>query len=329
MPLAVCGRCERPLCSWAASLLSVFFAVRSSTCGAEGILPQAFFYDEERDIAMGKKLPRAAAVHDVSGFGKCALTIAIPVLSACGVEVCPLPTAVLSANTDFQGFQMVDLTEAMSRFLTHWEEMGLCFDAVYSGFLGSAMQIDDIERMVRRFRPALTLIDPVCGDEGVVYKTYTREMCERLRQLVRIADVVTPNLTEACVLTGTDYAACGTQPAEIRALAEQIRASGAKSVIITGVERGESLYNCILDSDGYDERRVPLLPFRMHGTGDLFSSVLAGGLMTGHTLRESVDSAARFVALAMQASAGYDDSMRRGVCFEPHLALLAGGLCAE
>ena len=126
------------------------------------------------------------------------------------------------------------------------------------------------------------------------------------------------------------HAPYGVRPeAEIRALAEQIRASGAKSVIITGVERGESLYNCILDSDGYDERRVPLLPFRMHGTGDLFSSVLAGGLMTGHTLRESVDSAARFVALAMQASAGYDDSMRRGVCFEPHLALLAGGLCAE
>lgn len=278
---------------------------------------------------MEKTLPRVAAVHDVSGFGKCALTIAIPVLSACGVEVCPLPTAVLSANTDFAGFQMVDLTEAMSRFLTHWEEMGLRFDAVYSGFLGSAMQIDDIERMVRRFRPALTLIDPVCGDEGLVYKTYTPEMCARLRRLIRIADVVTPNLTEACVLTDTDYAACGTGPSDIRSLAEKIRAIGAKSVIITGVERGDSLCNCILDDGGYDERCVPLLPFRMHGTGDLFASVLAGGLMTGHPLRESVDSAARFVALAMEKSLCYGDYMRRGVCFEPYLHLLAGGLCAK
>lgn len=274
---------------------------------------------------MSAVLPRVAAIHDVSGFGKCALTIAIPVLSACGVEVCPLPTAVLSANTDFPGFQMVDLTTAMPGFLHHWETIQLHLDAVYSGFLGSAAQMDDITRLVRLFRPKLTLVDPVCADDGKVYKTYTPEMCRRLRTFTSIADVVTPNLTEACVLTETDFASCRTDSAGIRALAEQIREQGAKSVIITGIERDGVLCNCILDDQGYDERTVPLLPFRMHGTGDLFASVLTGGLLTGHDLRSSVDSAARFTAFAMEQSAQYEDAFRRGVCFEPYLHLLAGG----
>lgn len=278
---------------------------------------------------MSAVLPRVAAIHDVSGFGKCALTIAIPVLSACGVEVCPLPTAVLSANTDFPGFQMVDLTAAMPKFLYHWETMQLHLDAVYSGFLGSASQMDDIAQLVRSFQPTLTLVDPVCADDGKVYKTYTPEMCRRLLDLTGIADVVTPNLTEACVLTGTDFASCRTDSAGIRALAEQIREHGAKSVIITGIERGGALCNCILDDQGYDERMVPLLPFRMHGTGDLFASVLAGGLLTGHDLRNSVDSAAQFTAFAMEQSVRYEDAFQRGVCFEPYLHLLSGGLFHE
>lgn len=275
---------------------------------------------------MNPILPRVAAVHDVSGFGKCALTIALPVLSACGVEVCPLPTAVLSANTDFAGFQMVDLTDAMPRFLRHWQAMGLHLDAVYSGFLGSAEQMDDIERMVQLFHPALTLVDPVCGDDGLVYKTYTPAMCARLRRLMGIADVITPNLTEACVLTDTPYDTCRTDAAAVRCLAERLRETGAKSVIITGIERDGLLCNCILDETGYDERAVPLLPFRMHGTGDLFASVLTGGLMTGHSLRASVDSAARFTAFAMEKSVRYDGAFQRGVCFEPYLHLLAGGV---
>ena len=278
---------------------------------------------------MTKKLPRAAAIHDVSGFGKCALTIALPVLSACGVEVCPLPTAVLSTNTEFSDFQLRDLTDTMQGFSEHWEAVGLQLDAVYSGFLGSAEQIDVIASLVRRFRPALTLIDPVCADNGKVYKTYTPEMCAKLRELVRVADVVTPNLTEACVLTGTPYDPAATSPEEIRTLAEKFRDMGAKTALITGIERGNTLYNCILDDRGYSERAVPLLPFRMHGTGDLFASVLTGGLMTGHTIEESVDSAARFVAFTMERSREYDDYVRRGVCFEPYLYLLAGGICVK
>ncbi len=271
-------------------------------------------------------LPQAVAVHDISGFGKCALTVAIPVLSACGVEVCPLPTAVFSANTEFPNFQMHDLTDHIPRMLHHWKDLGLNPAALYTGFLGSEAQISLIEEAVSLFSPGLVVIDPVCGDQGQLYKTYSPAMCDRLKNLARIATVITPNLTEACVLTGTDYARADTSPAGIRAMAQVLCDMGAQAVVITGIERGQTLYNCILDRAGYREHPHPLLPFRMHGTGDLFASVLTGGMMTGHSLDESVDSAAGFVSFIMEKSLHFADYERRGVCFEPWLGALTGGL---
>jgi pyridoxine kinase len=273
-----------------------------------------------------KKLPRAIAIHDLSGFGKCALTIALPVLSACGVEVCPLPTAILSANTDFKGFTLKDCSGEIEKHIDHWKALGLCADAVYSGFLSSESQIDIILHSVEAFRPSVVLIDPVMADEGKLYKTYTKAMCESMKALMRAADLTTPNLTEACVLNDRLYDPLKTSPADIEALARGIAALGAKRVVITGIERGDMLYNCILDENGYSERGVPRLNCRMHGTGDLFASVLLGGLLTGHTLYESVDSAAFFVPFAMEKSMQYEDYMRRGICFEPYLNKLAGGI---
>jgi pyridoxine kinase len=274
-----------------------------------------------------KKLPRCVAIHDLSGYGKCALTVAIPVLSACGVEVCPLPTAILSTNTNFPGFTLFDFSPEIPAYIDHWDSISLKFDAIYSGFLGSAEQIALIADLARRFSPKHVIIDPVMADNGVLYKTYTQEMCAGMKNLVKIADYVTPNLTEACVLTDTKYDLEKTSYDDIKALAAKIKSLGAKNVIITGIERGNTLYNCILDDTGYSERAVPLLPYRMHGTGDLFTSVLAGGILTGHNLYESVDSAAEFVPYTMEKSQNYEDSHRRGVCFEPYLHMLAGGIC--
>lgn len=271
-------------------------------------------------------LPRIAAAHDISGFGKCALTVALPVLSACGVEVCPLPTAVLSANTSFPGFTILDFTPHMEAYIRHWESLKLHFDAFYSGFLGSQQQIHLVRRLVQAFAPGHVIIDPVMADHGEVYKTYTPQMCESMKMLVAIADVATPNYTEACILAGEPYRPEHVSPADIAALAEKIAALGAKRVIITGIERGDTLLNCILDENGYSERSVPLLPYRMHGTGDLFASVLSGGLVRGHSLYQSVDSAAAFVRFAMEKSRLYDDYNRRGTCFEPYLHLLHTGL---
>ena len=152
--------------------------------------------------------PRAAAIHDLSGFGRCSLTVAIPILSAMGVQCCPLPTAFLSTHTGgFEGFTFLDMTREMPKVTAHWQSLDLRFDAIYSGFLGSARQIGVVEDFIYTFRRKNTIvvIDPVMGDDGRAYQTYTAEMCEGMCRLSALADVITPNLTEAAFLLGRPY----------------------------------------------------------------------------------------------------------------------------
>ncbi len=275
---------------------------------------------------MTKKLPRVVAVHDVSGYGKCALTVAMPVLSACGVEVCPLPTALLSTNTLFDGFTFFDFTPHMETYIAHWKKLGLKFDCVYSGFLGSEEQINYVARLIREFDSGIAVIDPVMGDNGIVIKTYTPEMCRSMIDLVAIADCATPNITEACLLTGREYAGAELSSEESRAICEDIIALGTKTVVLTGVQRGKKLYNCGIDQKGYFECEIDLLPYHQHGTGDVFTSVMVGGLMRGFDLRQSVDSAARFVYDAMEYGYDIEDIFDRGVAFEPLAWKLGSGL---
>lgn len=275
---------------------------------------------------MTQTLPRVAALHDVSGYGKCALTVAIPVLSACGVEVCPLPTALLSTNTEFEGFTFLDFTPYMDAYLAHWQRLGLQFNCVYSGFLGSEEQIRIMMRFMREFERGLSVIDPVMGDDGLVIKTYTPAMCKEMAKLVGVADLVTPNITEACLLTGRPYQGAELDAAESRSLCEDIRKLGAKTVVLKGVQRGNKLYNCVLQARDYFEQEIDLLPYHMHGTGDLFASVLTGGLLRGYDLRESVQSAAEFVHDAMAASYDLEDVFARGVGFEQIVYKLGSGV---
>lgn len=146
------------------------------------------------------RLPRVAALHDLSCFGRCALTVVLPTLSAMGVQTVPLPTALLSTHTGgFVSPYFADLTPEMEKISAHWQTIDLTFDAIYTGFLGSAEQIDVVEQFLTRFRrEALVLIDPVMGDNGVLYSTYTPEMAGRMQELCAHADLITPNLTEAC-----------------------------------------------------------------------------------------------------------------------------------
>ncbi|MCL1858302.1 MAG: pyridoxamine kinase [Oscillospiraceae bacterium] len=274
------------------------------------------------------KLARVAAVHDMCGFGKCSLATALPVISACGVEVSPVPTGIFSTNTNFPNYQFTDFTAQMPGFISHLKESGVTFDAVYSGFLGSAAQIGYIKELIKSFTPEYIIIDPVMGDNGEVYKFYTPEMCENMKSLVENADITTPNLTEACTLTGEKYKNIDISANGIKFLAEKVAKIGAKNIVITGIERNDRLYNCILLNNGeYTEREINLLPFRMHGTGDLFSSVLTGGILSGHNLIESVDSAALFVYEVMKYSRTVENFHERGACFEPFLYKLKGGVC--
>ena len=152
--------------------------------------------------------PRVAAIHDMSGFGRCSLTVAIPVLSAMGVQCCPLPTAFLSTHTGgFTGFTFLDMTEEMPKIAAHWQSLNLRFDAIYSGFLASERQIGIVSDFVRTFRrpDTLVVIDPVMGDDGKAYQTYTPALCSGMARLAELADVITPNLTEAAFLLGRSY----------------------------------------------------------------------------------------------------------------------------
>lgn len=276
---------------------------------------------------MTKNLPRVAAVHDVSGYGKCALTAAMPVISAMGVEVCPLPTALLSTNTLFENFTFFDFTPYMDAYIDHWKSLGLTFDCVYSGFLGSEKQIGLVARLINEFDSGISVIDPVMGDNGIVIKTYTPEMCRAMAGLVSIATVTTPNVTEACILTGREYKGEELSEAEARTLAGEIKNLGTPNVVLTGVQRAGKLYNCVLEENGnYTELSIDLLPFHMHGTGDVFTSVMVGGLLRGKDLKTSVDSAAHFVYDAMDYSKDIEDIFDRGVAFEPLSYKLGSGV---
>lgn len=181
--------------------------------------------------------PRIAAIHDLSGFGRCSLTVILPILSAMGLQCCPVPTAFLSTHTGgFEGFTFLDMTEEMPKVANHWNTLGLDFQAIYSGFLGSERQIHIVEDFIRTFRrkDTVVVVDPVMGDHGEVYKTYTPAMCAGMAQLAAQADVITPNLTEAALLLGIPYETLSADEAGCRSIAEQLSMDGRRSVVLTG-----------------------------------------------------------------------------------------------
>lgn len=278
----------------------------------------------------GGYLPRVAAVHDLCGYGKCSLGVAIPVLSAAGIDVCPVPTSLFSAHTRFPKFYMHDTTPMLTEYLDAWREEGIELDGIYSGFLGSAEQVDAILRLYREYPKALRIVDPVMGDGGSKYPTYTDEMCEAMKGLVDGADVLTPNLTEASILTGIAYAGQDVDEGYIGGMMDALLGMGAKSVVLKGVvHEGESIirnYVSVVDGD-VEEVSSELLPYMLHGTGDLFASGLTAAIYAGKNLLSAVEFAGSLVRHAMEITPEQPDYQVRGVSFESVLgdvtALLA------
>ena len=278
----------------------------------------------------GGYLPRVAAVHDLCGYGKCSLGIAIPVLSAAGIDVCPVPTSLFSAHTRFPKFYMHDTTPMLTEYLDAWREEGIELDGIYSGFLGSAEQVDAILRLYREYPKALRIVDPVMGDGGSKYPTYTDEMCEAMKGLVDGADVLTPNLTEASILTGIAYAGQDVDEVYIKGMMEALLGMGAKSVVLKGiVHEGENIIRNYVSVAGGEIEEVSseLLPYMLHGTGDLFASGLTAAIYAGESLLSAVEFAGSLVRHAMEITPEQPDYQVRGVSFESVLgdvtALLA------
>ena len=275
--------------------------------------------------------PRVAAIHDLSCFGRCSLTIALPVLSAMGCQCCPLPTALLSAHTGFTGGSFLDLTEEMQRIADHWARIDIHFDGIYSGFLGSAAQIGTVRQFIGRFRgTGLVVIDPVLGDHGQAYRTCTPELCNGMRRLAESADIITPNLTEASLLLEQSYETIqAIDPAEI---VRRLSLEGRRSVVLTGYSTGDGQTGalCFDRADGSIQAvQVQRVPRDFSGTGDLFTSVLTGAMVKGVPLIQAARTAADFVqsCAARTLAAGNTDG--EGVDFEPLLGMLTNVNCTQ
>lgn len=272
--------------------------------------------------------PRVAAIHDMSGFGRCSLTVAIPVLSAMGVQCCPLPTAFLSTHTGgFTGFTFLDMTEEMPKIAAHWQSLNLRFDAIYSGFLASERQIDIVSDFIRTFRrpDTLVVIDPVMGDDGKAYQTYTPALCSGMARLAELADVITPNLTEAAFLLGCSYSQLPREEAGLREVVTELGLHGRRSVVLTGVSLspGKTGAMCFDAKSGRTETvQADLISHPLLGTGDIFASVLTGALVRGRPLFSAAAQAADFVRACAVHTAAQDLPLREGVDFEPMLGLL-------
>ena len=268
----------------------------------------------------GAYLPRVAAVHDLCGYGKCSLGIAIPVLSAAGIDVCAVPTSLFSAHTLFPDFYMHDTTTMLTPYLDAWKRHGVELDGIYSGFLGSAEQVGIIRRLYADYPNALRIVDPVMGDGGAPYPTYTEEMCEATRALVSGADVLTPNLTEASILTGIAYEGQDVSEDYVRAVCDRLLEMGAKSVVLKGVVRkGQDVIRNYVATPAESATREiagELLPFMLHGTGDLFASGLTAAIFCGRGLVEAASFAGGLVRDAMAITRDQPDYKMRGVSFE-------------
>lgn len=278
-----------------------------------------------------KNVPLIAAINDLSGFGRCSLTVALPILSSMGYQVCPMPTALLSAHTGYPDPQVRDFTADMGAFLAHWEQLGLHFDAVYSGFLGDAAQVDILEPFMREHkqRGALCVVDPAMADHGRLYAGCTPELARKMRRLVALASVATPNLTEACLLTDTPYTDVVNERGKadckrLQSLGEHLLSLGCEAAVITGVHTEDDvLENWVFERDGVPRVvRTPRVGKNFAGTGDVFSSVLCGELLHGASLCEATERTAVFVREVTAFTAEVDAPIQDGVMFEPFLGRL-------
>ena len=282
--------------------------------------------------------PRVAAIHDLSCLGRCALTVIIPTLSVMGYQVVPVPTALLSTHTGgFTDLHFRDLTADMEEISAHFSRLDTTFRAIYSGFLGSAEQIETVSRFIDRFgdlpdesgEKPLIVVDPVMGDEGELYSTYTQELMEGMKRLAHKADLLTPNLTEACFLTDTPYRATEQMnPDEalafVHGLMDHLETLGCERIVITGIPLSDNtLANLGKNTDGSRFLVKKELQDRSYpGTGDIFASVLIGKLLACGCFEKACEEAADFTATLIRYSAPIPSPTRNGVALESHLGLL-------
>lgn len=281
-------------------------------------------------------MKKVALINDLSGFGKCSLTAAIPVISVMGVQACPLPTAVLSAQTGFENYFYDDYTDKMNSITRHWKQMEEHFDGIYSGFLANTVQIENVLSFLEQFqeKDTLYLADPIMGDHGKAFGMFHEDFLLAMKKLTARADVITPNLTELCFLADVDYAELITHCQEsdyfsrIKSICEKLltKASREQIIIVTGILRrkAETEYIGNLAVSCREEFYIetPYTGISFSGTGDLYASTICGSLVKGLDIKTAMEKAACFLQTAIEDASRENIPRNHGVQFEKYLSRL-------
>ena len=272
-------------------------------------------------------IPKVAAINDLSGFGKCSLTAAIPILAAAGVQACPMPTAVLSNQTGYPSYAAVDLAAHLDEFAYQWQLRGAHFDGIFSGFLLDAAQVDWVAGFIQKFRgpDTLVLVDPVLGDRGALYKPFSGAMVKAHQRLIAHADVITPNLTEALLLLGYDPSLQSPSLQESQKLARELCELGPSTAIITGISQENRIWNVAYDrktQQPFQESNQKFLR-GYSGTGDILASVVCGCMVRGDSPQSALKKASIFLEASIGETARDPNAdPNDGVAFEHYLYLL-------
>lgn len=267
---------------------------------------------------------RILTIQDISCVGQCSLTVALPIISACGVEASVLPSAVLSTHTaGFTGYTFRDLTEDIPRIKNHWVSENIKFDAIYTGYLGSRKQIDYVKDIFKEVatKECIKIVDPAMADNGKLYPGFDMEYVESMKKLCGQADYILPNMTEACLLTGMEYKA--TYSSEyVKELLRKLEELGCKNIIFTGISYTEGDTGVVVYEKGiYSYYEHQKLPNSCHGTGDIYSSAFVGALMNGKKAYEAAKIAADYTVECIKATAKLENHWY-GAAFEPVLGKL-------
>ncbi|WDV44881.1 pyridoxamine kinase [Clostridiaceae bacterium M8S5] len=273
------------------------------------------------------QVKRVAAIHDLAGFGRASLSVIIPIISTMGIQVCPLPTAVLSSHTEFNDYTFVDFTDNMGDYINHWVKEKIEFDCIYSGFLGSSRQIDIISKFIDKFNheKCLVVVDPVMADNGHLYSTMDDEMVQNMKELVCKADIITPNFTEAAFLLGEKYDK-NISEENVKSWLRRLSDMGAKTVIITSVPETDTKNTSVIAYDSLQNKfwkvSCQYIPAHFPGTGDAFTSVIVGSLLNGDSLPMALDRGVQFITACIRASYGFNYDRKEGILLEKVLSNL-------
>ena len=279
-------------------------------------------------------MKRIVTIQDISCIGKCSLTVALPIISACGLETAVIPTAMLSTHTAFDGFTFRDLTDEILPIAAHWKAQGMAVDAIYTGYLGSFQQLEIVSQFFDQFKTPenLILVDPVMADNGALYAGFTPEFVQEMAKLCGKADIIVPNLTEACYLLNIPYPGEDYTRADIQHILTELGKLGCKQVVLTGV----SLEPGRLGVMAYDTEKQTFfeyynekMPSSFHGTGDVFASVVVGAMMRGCPLEDALRLAVDFTLESIRKTVADPEHRWYGVNFEEAIPLLVSRLSHE